>query len=81
MASFLNKLICLHIVKWFQVLQFNISSFINQVFLSNLQLIICLHCLKGFKYCYLSRIDPKTLPFFFLDKKVGWLGFMAYQPL
>ena len=42
---FLNKpkLMYLYIVKWFQVLPFNISNSINQVSLSNLILIICLH--------------------------------------
>ena len=47
LLTFLNKpaFICLHTVKWFQVLLFNISDFIYQVFLSNLILIICLHSL------------------------------------
>ena len=30
------KLICLHTIKWFQVLRFDISHFIYQVFLFNI---------------------------------------------
>ena len=37
------QLICLHKVKWFQVLLFSMSNFIHLVFLSNLILIICLN--------------------------------------
>ena len=37
------------VVKWFQVLLFNISNSINQVFISNLILAICLHIVKWFQ--------------------------------
>ena len=45
---FLNEpeIICLHIVKWFVVLLFNILNPIYQQFLSNLMLIICLPTVK-----------------------------------
>ena len=53
---FLNELglICLHTVKWFQVLLTLIILFnINHLFA---------HSLNGFKYCHIHAIDPQPLP-------------------
>ena len=49
--SILNKLelICLHTVKWFQVLLSNSYNFISY------ESFVCIQ-LNGFKYCYLTRI-------------------------
>ena len=45
----MREFICLHTVKWFQVLLFDINNTIDQVFLSDWILIICLHTVKWFQ--------------------------------